>query len=204
MRFKEGKRFLILVCLTFSCVFMACSNNETQKYSGDINEDTSANGIKNTIDDIHYNTFDNVIENTKVTEAVSDLDESKDSSKDDEMNLYINGRIVPVIWEDNETVDEMITELSNGDIVVSMSMYSDFEQVGFLGRSYTRNDKQITTHNGEIVLYNGSNIVIFYGTNSWLYTRLGKIDLPEDKVTDLLANGNVTLKITKQEGDKNG
>lgn len=68
-------------------------------------------------------------------------------------------------------------EAGQGEIVVSMSMNSNNEQIGSLGRSYTRNDKQMMTHNGDIILYRGSNIVLFYGSNSWVYTRLGKIDL---------------------------
>ncbi|WP_373218822.1 cyclophilin-like fold protein [Ruminococcus sp. 5_1_39BFAA] len=46
-----------------------------------------------------------------------------------------------------------------------------------------------------MVLYSGSNIVLFYGSNSWAYTRLGKIDLPEDQVTELLSNGDVVVRI---------
>ena len=65
------------------------------------------------------------------------------------------------------------------------------------GRSFTSNNKQTTTHNGDIVLYNSSNIVIFYGSNSWSYTRLGKIDLSEKEVTDLLSNGDVTITIKR-------
>jgi hypothetical protein len=75
-------------------------------------------------------------------------------------------------------------------------MYSNNEQVGSLERSYTRNDKQITTHNGDIVLYNGNNIVVFYGSNSWSYTRLGKMDISEHEVIELLSNGDVELKIS--------
>ncbi len=74
-------------------------------------------------------------------------------------------------------------------------MYSDNEQVGSLGKSYTKNDEQITTHCGDIVLYSGDKIVVFYGSNSWAYTRLGKMNIPEGDVTELLSNGDITLKI---------
>ena len=58
-----------------------------------------------------------------------------------------------------------------------------------------RNYEQITTHSGDIVLYSGDKIVVFYGSNSWAYTRLGKINIPESGVTELLSNGDITLKI---------
>jgi len=115
------------------------------------------------------------------------------------MKLLINETEIPVIWENNDSVNEIMAETTKGDITVSMSMYSDNEQVGSLGKSYTRNDEQTTTHNGDIVLYNGSNIVLFYGSNSWAYTRLGKMDLSETAVTELLSNGNVSVRITSTQ-----
>lgn len=112
------------------------------------------------------------------------------------MKLYFNDIEIPVIWEDNQTVQELIEETSKGDVVVQMSMYSDNERVGSLGKSYTKNDEQITTHSGDIVLYSGDKIVVFYGSNSWAYTRLGKMNIPESDVTEILSNGDITLKIT--------
>ena len=120
------------------------------------------------------------------------------STIDDEeayMKLYFNDTEIPVIWENNQTVQEFMEEAGKGDIVVQMAMYSDNEQVGSLEKSYTKNDQQITTHSGDIVLYSGDKIVVFYGSNSWAYTRLGKMNIPESEVTELLSNGDITLKI---------
>lgn len=119
------------------------------------------------------------------------------SSEVNELRLYINDTEIPVIWEDNASVKEIMEEATKGEITVTMSKYSDFEQVGSLDKRYTSNDKQTTTHNGDIVLYSSNQIVVFYGSNSWAYTRLGKIDLPEAEVTELLSNGNVILKLCR-------
>ena len=126
---------------------------------------------------------------TEITDK-STIDDEKEY-----MKLYFNDTEIPVIWEDNQTVQELMEEAGKGDIVVQMSMYSDNEQVGSLGKSYTKNDEQITTHSGDIVLYSGDKIVVFYGSNSWAYTRLGKMNIPEGDVTELLSNGDITLKI---------
>ena len=134
-------------------------------------------------------------EYSKITATIENTD---DVSEDVGMKLYINDTEIPVSWEDNDTTKELMERAKSGDIIVSMSMYSDNEQVGSLGRSYTRNDKQTTTHNGDIVLYNGNNIVVFYGSNSWSYTRLGKMNMPEREVIELLSNGDVELKISKE------
>ena len=69
------------------------------------------------------------------------------------------------------------------------------EKFNYGKKRYTKNDEQITTHSGDIVLYSGDKIVAFYGSNSWAYTRLGKMNLPEGDVTGLLSNGDITLKI---------
>ena len=66
--------------------------------------------------------------------------------------------------------------------------------VGCREKEITDNE-QITTHSGDIVLYSGDKIVVFYGSNSWAYTRLGKMNIQESDVTELLSNGDITLKI---------
>ncbi|MDE6712278.1 MAG: hypothetical protein K2K20_00885 [Lachnospiraceae bacterium] len=124
------------------------------------------------------------------------MDENDQVGEESEMKLYINDQEIPVIWEDNETVSELMEQAEISDITVQMSMYSDNEQVGPLGKDYTRDDRQTTTHNGDIVLYIGNQIVVFYGSNSWAYTRLGKMDIPQDEVNELLSNGDVELKLS--------
>ena len=151
---------------------------------------------------------DKLKESQTVTESLSDnatekdnvtaIDNNETSYEDTYMNLYINETNISVTWEDNDTVKEIRKEAVLGDIVVTMSMYSDFEQVGSLGKTYTRNDSQTTTNNGDIVLYSGNQIVVFYGSNTWAYTRLGKMNLSEEDVIKLLSNGDVTLRISSR------
>ena len=112
-----------------------------------------------------------------------------------ELKMKIDGQEHPVIWEDNESVQALMELVSKEPITVEMSMYGGFEQVGPLGTSLPRNDVQITTQAGDIVLYSGNQIVVFYGSNSWAYTRLGNIDLPQQKMIDLLSNGDVTITL---------
>ena len=113
------------------------------------------------------------------------------------MVLMIGDTEVPVTWEDNASVEELKTLAGNG-LTISMSMYGGFEQVGSIGQSIARDDEQITTSSGDIVLYSGDQIVIFYGSNSWAYTKLGKIDLSEGEITSLLSNGDVTITLIYQ------
>ncbi len=106
------------------------------------------------------------------------------------MKLTIDGTEVPVTWEDNASV-EALKDMR--PLTVKMSMYGGFEQVGSIGKSIVRDDKQTTTNYGDIVLYSGNQIVIFYGSNSWAYTRLGHIDMTHKELTDLLGSRDVTV-----------
>ena len=110
------------------------------------------------------------------------------------LKLKISGREVPVTWESNESV-AALSQLSSKGLSVNMSMYGGFEQVGSLGSSLPRNDRQITTSYGDIVLYQGNQIVIFYGSNSWSYTRLGHINLSQSEMTQLLSDGDVDISL---------
>lgn len=133
---------------------------------------------------------------SKTTEKVTKQEESKSGNM---LIFKINDEEIPVSWKKNETVAELKKQAGIEDISITMSKYGGNEQVGSLGRSYTKNDKQMTTENGDIVLYGGDRLVVFYGANSWSYTLLGKIDLPEEEVTELLSKEDVTISISGVE-----
>ena len=109
------------------------------------------------------------------------------------ITLKIGETDVPVTWEDNPSV-EALKELL--PLTVQMSMYGGFEQVGPIGQEIVRDDEQTKTAPGDIVLYSGNQIVIFYGNNSWAYTRLGHVDLAQEEMAELLAHGDVTITIS--------
>ena len=109
------------------------------------------------------------------------------------IQLSVDGTQVPVTWEENASVDELKTLLP---LTVKMSMYGGFEQVGPIGQSIVSDDVQTNTNYGDIVLYSGNQVVIFYGSNSWAYTRLGHVNLSQKEMSDLLSKGDtvITLK----------
>ncbi|MBQ7371695.1 MAG: hypothetical protein IJW67_07420 [Blautia sp.] len=112
-----------------------------------------------------------------------------------ELILTIDGTEVGVTWEDNASVDAIKELAASGGLEINMSMYGGFEQVGSIGQSIPRNDEQTTTKAGDIVLYSGNQVVVFYGSNSWAYTRLGRItDKTEQELAEMLGNGDVVLK----------
>ena len=112
------------------------------------------------------------------------------------LQMTIGATPVTVAWEDNEAVEGLRELCRNEPLTISMSMYGGFEQVGSIGAELPANDVQTTTSAGDIVLYSGDQMVVFYGSNTWAYTRLGHItDKTPAELTQLLSNGNVTITL---------
>lgn len=115
---------------------------------------------------------------------------------DNDMQMMIGETPVTVAWEDNASV-EALRALAAEGLTIEMSMYGGFEQVGSIGQSLPRDDQQTTTASGDIVLYSGNQMVVFYGSNSWAYTRLGHItDQTPAQMKALLGSGDVTTTLS--------
>ncbi len=108
------------------------------------------------------------------------------------MKVQIGDKAFTATLEDNAAVAELVEMMRENPITIQMSDYSGFEKVGSLGRSLTTSNAQTTTTAGDIVLYNGNQIVMFYGSNSWSYTRIGRID-DLTGWEDALGSGSVTV-----------
>jgi len=113
------------------------------------------------------------------------------------LHLTIGDTEVMVAWEDNESAEALKGLVSGQPLTVELSMYGGFEQVGSLGEGLPQDDVPTVTEAGDIVLYSGDQIVIFYGSNSWDYTRLGRItDKTASEMAELLGNGDVTITLS--------
>lgn len=96
-------------------------------------------------------------------------------------------------WEDNSSAQAFRELLEQGPLTITMSDYGGFEKVGPLGTTLERNDTQITTEPGDVILYQGNQITIYYGTNTWSFTRLAKIRDTSDLQQKL---GQGTVEVT--------
>ena len=95
--------------------------------------------------------------------------------------------------EDNSSATAFYNILKKAPVTIKMSDYSNFEKYGPIGTSLPRNDTQITTTAGDIILYQGNQIAIYYDTNSWNFTRLGKVDgVTEAEFKKILGKSDVT------------
>ena len=88
---------------------------------------------------------------------------------------------------------------SDKDLVLTLNEYGNFEKVGSLGETLPRNDTHIKTNPGDIVLYNGDNISIFYNSNSWSYTYLGKIvNKTQEELIELFGRGDIEIRFSNK------
>lgn len=92
------------------------------------------------------------------------------------MNITIDGQTQRVTLADNAATKALVERLQQASVSVTLNSSGDFEIWGALGFSLPTSNRQMTAQPGDVVLYNGSNICLFYGTNAWSYTPLGKIE----------------------------
>ena len=120
--------------------------------------------------------------------------EKGQEDKIDMIKLKVNNRELEVKLEENEATKKLVEKLKNGDITVKANEYGGFEKVGNLGFSLPKKDTYITTSAGDIVLYQGNQISLFYNSNSWNYTRLGKIqNVSESELKNILGKEDVDI-----------
>lgn len=169
--------FLIIALIVFAIIFIVpkSDNKEISNNTQIINNNTVQN---------------NEISNNIITE--NKVDEIMDT-----VYIKINNKVLNIELENNSATKELKERLKNGDIIVNAHEYGGFEKVGNLGFALPREDADITTSAGDIVLYQGNQISLFYNSNSWSYTKLGKIqNVTSSELKSILGNEDVTIIFT--------
>ena len=128
------------------------------------------------------------------SETVGSQLSTEDATQEEESALKITVGDVELLatFEDNCSAQEFRQLLGQGPVTIEMEDYGGFEKVGPLGTTLTRDDRQITTQPGDVILYQGNQITIYYGTNTWSFTRLATIDDPTD-LEEILGAGTVQV-----------
>ena len=122
---------------------------------------------------------------------------SGEDSIDDTVKVKIRDNVFDVKLENNSATRELIKALEKGNVTVNATEYGGFEKVGDLGFSLPTNDEKVDTNPGDIVLYQGDKVSLFYGSHTWSYTKLGKIvNTDSDKLKEVLGSGDVTLEFS--------
>ena len=120
-----------------------------------------------------------------------------DTTMPETIKITVSGKTLPVKIEDNKATKALVAALSEASITYEAHDYGGFEKVGPLGLTLPANNSQITTQPGDVILYSGNQIVLFYGSNTWSYTRLGKIQYESlDELKSFLKAGEGNISVT--------
>lgn len=143
---------LVLAAFMLAMVFAGCGNNVLEK-------DDSGTGFSSEVE-------------TQMADH-EDMEEENDSMN---MIVQVGESTFTATLEENGAVDALVDILEQEPLTIQMRDYSGFEKVGSLGENLPANDQYMTTQIGDLVLYQGNQVAMFYGSNSWSYTRIGRID----------------------------
>lgn len=184
---------MMILCILTICVLSSCGTSRQEENmahsSGAENKEN-----RNTAED--SNAKGSVqLSSESANGQTEDVPVQESSDREDtkmRLNVQVGDQIFTATLEDNVAVDAFVSMMEEEPVAIQMSDYSGFEKVGSLGRELPSDNSQMTTQAGDIVLYNNNQIVVFYGSNSWSYTRIGKID-DLSGWEDALGNGDVTV-----------
>ena len=122
---------------------------------------------------------------------------SSSINEEKKVYIYVNGEILVLLLTENTSAEALYGILSTRDIDVDMNDYGGFEKVGDLGMNLVTNDEYISTVSGDVILYQGRNLVIYYGKNSYNFTRLGRIEKNDQAyLKNILGPGEVKIRLS--------
>lgn len=141
---------------------------------------------------------------TSTDMPASDENLTDENNMENTFFITIGDKTLTATLSDTVGAASLKDMLSGEQITIDMRDYGGFEKVGALGQNLPANDTQTTTQAGDIVLYQGNQIVIFYGSNSWSYTRLGNINnITQAELKEILGNGSVTITLSIDQNSDN-
>ena len=182
----------ILIILVFS---LACEHQNDENYSDEAGfaSQESTPGIETPTDE---KSAEPVNANTGAAESENTQSEQK-GNQENMIYLKVNDKVFTASLENNSSADALLQLLSEGPITISMRDYGNMEKVGALNTSLPTNDEHITTEAGDIILYQGNALVIYYAPNTWNFTKLGKInDVTAEELMEALGDGNVSVTLS--------
>ncbi len=139
-----------------------------------------------------------IIKNIDKEKINNDIENEEYSNM--KIKLEINNYELDATLVDNSSTQALIEKLKESDITINMNDYGNMEKVGQLDFSLPRNDQNITTESGDLILYQGNNFVIYYDTNNWSLTKLGKIDnIDKQQLKNILGSGSVVVTLSLDE-----
>lgn len=182
------KRWLcVCVALLLGGMLAACGNQEASESVQESVPQTKS----------HVEASKSTPVESKEDDVENELSEVQEEST---MKVTVGDTVFIATLADNSSAQALKELLAEGPLTINMSDYGNMEKVGPIGQSLPENNEQITTEAGDIILYLGNSLVIYYDTNSWNFTRIGKInDVTQEELKAALGSGNVTVTFELEE-----
>ena len=206
---KKGLSLALVVIMSLAVLLTGCGNSEQVESHSESSstaqmEDTSSSEAESSSEpetsepDIVPEEPEESDSSTAPESGDAESQQVEEENSEMQMNVQVGGSTFTATLEENEAVDALVEMMEQGPVTIQMSDYSGFEKVGPLGTSLPTSNQQTTTQAGDIVLYQGNQIVMFYGSNSWSYTRLGHID-DLTGWEEALGSGDVTVTFSLED-----
>ena len=206
---KKGLSLALVVIMSLAVLLTGCGNSEQIESNSESSstaqmEDTSSSEAESSSEpetsesDIVPEEPEESDSSTAPESGDAENGQVEEENSEMQMNVQVGGSTFTATLEENEAVDALVEMMEQGPVTIQMSDYSGFEKVGSLGTSLPTSNQQTTTQAGDIVLYQGNQIVMFYGSNSWSYTRLGHID-DLTGWEEALGSGDVTVTLSLED-----
>ena len=206
---KKGLSLALVVIMSLAVLLTGCGNSEQIESNSESSstaqmEDTSSSEAESSSEpetsesDIVPEEPEESDSSTAPESGDAENGQVEEENSEMQLDVQVGGSTFTATLEENEAVDALVEMMEQGPVTIQMSDYSGFEKVGPLGTSLPTSNQQTTTQAGDIVLYQGNQIVMFYGSNSWSYTRLGRID-DLTGWEEALGSGDVTVTFSLED-----
>lgn len=194
-------RLILMAAVILSLSLSACGGNTQSEESNTSTTNQTEESVTVTSESDQATISSSVEEQQEnVTTETNASTSQQEGEETMNITLTVNGTTLTAELTDNSSAEALKEMLADGPLTVEMSDYAGMEKVGSLGKSLPTNDEEITTDAGDLILYQGDQLVIYYAPNSWNFTRLGKIqDVTASELYEILGSGDVEVTLALAE-----
>lgn len=193
------KQLFIITTMLFAFISLnACTPTNSEPVT--TNTSGQSGNTENTGEDNAGNNTEN--ENTGNDNTENNENEGDTIMNTNKIRITTGNSSFTATLADNSSSEALKQRLAQGNVSIRMNDYGDMEKVGSLGFSLPRNDRQTTTGPGDLILYQGNSFVIYYDSNSWSFTKLGKVDnvSTREQMLQLLGGkGEITVTLSLEQ-----
>lgn len=192
----------LLLTLVLVPVMSACAGSSAAAESTSVQEEAETDAQEEVVETPELDVAAESATEQEITTSENNPKETQEENEKKMIYAHVGEQVLEILPADNSSAEAFIDLLTEGDVTVDMHDYGNFEKVGPLGAELVRNDEDITTEPGDVILYQGNQITIYYDTNTWDFTRLGKVQgLSQEELKEILGEGDVSVTFSLSAGE---